>query len=90
MTQSNLKKFFYSVLIGLGIILLVGGRGILNIRRINSENKRIEKNIEKLKADNINYEKEIDLLKNSSSYQEKVVRELLDFSDKNEIVYIFE
>jgi cell division protein FtsB len=90
MTQSNLKKFFYTVLIGLGIVLLIGGRGILNIRRIKSENNRIFKNIFHLEKINKNYENEIELLKSNINYQEKVIRELLDFSKDDELVYEFE
>ena len=90
MTQSNLKKFFYMVLIGLGVALLIGGRGILNIRRISSENMRIVNNIERLEKLNKQFEEEINLLGTNMAYQEKVIRELLDFSRNDEIVYEFE
>lgn len=90
MTQSNIKKFFYSVLIGLCIILLIGGRGILNIRKIAHENRRIVKNIKSLETSNKEFENEIGLLKTSLVFQEKVIRELLDFSRTDELIYEFE
>ena len=90
MTQSNLKKFFYTVLIALGIVLLIGGRGIMNIRRIHRENERIRGNIERLEILNGKYEVEIQDLRTSVSYQEKVIREVLGFTRDNEIIYEFE
>jgi len=90
LTRSNLKKFFYIVLIGLGIVLLVGGRGILNIKKIYSENLRIEKNIVSLKESNKKLEEEISLLRHNTAYQERVIREVLGFSKEDEIVYEFE
>ena len=90
MTQSNLKKFFYTVLIALGIVLLIGGRGIMNIRRIYRENNRIRGNIERLEILNGRYEVEIQALRTSVSYQEKVIREVLGFTKDNEIIYVFE
>ena len=90
MTENNLKKFFYSVLLGLCAILLIGGRGILNIRKITNENKRIVKNINSLEISNQKIIEEINALTTNEKYQEKIVRELLDFSKEDEIVYEFE
>jgi cell division protein FtsB len=89
MTQIGVRRFFYFVLSALAVILLIGGKGILNIRKIHSENLRIESSIEELQAKNANLEKEIDLLRFNQVYQEKVVREVLGFTRDDELIYEF-
>lgn len=89
MTQIGIRRFFYIVVLGLGVVLLVGGRGILNIKKIYEENSRIEATIKRLEENNLALEKEIKKLKNNVYYQEKVVREVLGFTRDDEIVYEF-
>jgi len=85
--KRKIKLLFLSLIIFLVVYLTIfGNNGILKIRQIEQETKRVQQASENLKTENEKLKKEINLLQQDDKYIEKIAREELGMVQPDEII----
>lgn len=78
---------FISLILVITYHTVYGQKGLLHLRKLNSELNKIENTNRNYKINNILLRKEIDLLKYNFEYIEECARLELGLVKKNEIIY---
>jgi cell division protein FtsB len=79
--------FFILVLSVIAFFMIFGPKGLIEMRQIIREKRKIERNVWRLRTENMELRKEIDRLKTDDRYLERVIREEYDYIRDGEVIF---
>ena len=79
--------FIFCIILLISYFTVFGENGILRLREIERETKKIKTACDKQNAENEKLKREIKLLQEDTKYIEKIAREELGMARQDEIIY---